>query len=542
MKKKRLMKIATLGLAAAMTIGTTVPAFASSITLPSSTGHTYDVYQIFTGTVADGVMSDIKWGQNGTGTQGQLVDAAILKNFENANSQTSDSAKLAVIENYASLVESNAFKANVTEGTKLTDVPDGYYLVTDDGSSAAAGNKNESVYLVQVINGDITMTAKVVGTPDFDKDVQDETADAASGEADAQGTTENNTDGYADTADHEIGEVFNFRLTADLTDVDRIDDYSHYYLQFKDTMSSAITYNGNLKVYVNGTEVSSGFTTSNPTVGTAGQSFTVTINDLVSLIGNAKLSETTVEVVYEAYLNETALVTDSLSSTDANVNKGSIVYSTNPDYDGKGSADTDETEEDYNYVFTYKVENTKVDGATAQVDENGNTIGYETTLSGAEFTLLDSDKNDVTLKAVYTDSSKTTVSYYAVDKENKLSGDNVATVTTMVSASDGTFNIQGLDAGTYYLHETKAPTGYNTLTSDITLTIDGTHAESTDGKSASVTHTKATTSATTIENTKGTGLPSTGGMGTMMFYALGGALAIGAGSTLVVKKRMKKNS
>ncbi len=401
-------------------------------------------------------------------------------------------------------------------------------MVTDDGSAASTGNKNESVYLVQVVNGDVVMTAKVAGSPSFDKDVQDEAADAASGEADAQGTTSNNTDGYADSADHEIGEVFNFRLTADLTSADDIDNYSHYYLQFKDTMSSAITYNGSLKVTLNGRDITSDAAVSSLTVGGAGQSFTVTINDLAALLESGeKLSTAKVEVTYEAYLNESALVTETLATGDANVNKGSLVYSTNPDYDGKGTSDTDETEEDYNYVFTYKVENTKVDAET------------EKTLAGAKFTLLDSNNDTVTLKAVYTDSSKTTVSYYAVDKEGKLSGDNIAAVTEMVSDANGVFNIQGLDAGTYYLHETQAPTGYNTLTEDITITVNAAHAEASDGKSATVTHTNSTLTAT-IENNKGTGLPSTGGMGTTLFYALGGAMAIGAGSTLIVRKRIKK--
>jgi LPXTG-motif cell wall-anchored protein len=44
----------------------------------------------------------------------------------------------------------------------------------------------------------------------------------------------------------------------------------------------------------------------------------------------------------------------------------------------------------------------------------------------------------------------------------------------------------------------------------------------------------------TVENGTGSQLPSTGGMGTTIFYALGAALAIGAGVVLVTRKRLSK--
>lgn len=41
-----------------------------------------------------------------------------------------------------------------------------------------------------------------------------------------------------------------------------------------------------------------------------------------------------------------------------------------------------------------------------------------------------------------------------------------------------------------------------------------------------------------IPNGTGTELPSTGGIGTTIFYVVGGAMVIGAGVLLIVKKRM----
>ena len=39
-----------------------------------------------------------------------------------------------------------------------------------------------------------------------------------------------------------------------------------------------------------------------------------------------------------------------------------------------------------------------------------------------------------------------------------------------------------------------------------------------------------------IRNTKGSILPSTGGMGTTVFYVLGAAIVLGAGTVLVLRK------
>ena len=47
----------------------------------------------------------------------------------------------------------------------------------------------------------------------------------------------------------------------------------------------------------------------------------------------------------------------------------------------------------------------------------------------------------------------------------------------MVSGQDGTFVIYGLDSGTYYLKETKAPTGYRKLLDPIVLNVKATFTD-----------------------------------------------------------------
>ena len=118
--------------------------------------------------------------------------------------------------------------------------------------------------------------------------------------------------------------------------------------------------------------------------------------------------------------------------------------------------------------------------------------------------------------------------------------------------------IYGLDSGTYYLVEKEAPEGYNKLTEPIEFTINADTSngqnEDADGTELKVLEVKVGETVTrcnpetgkaviNVENKKKSViLPSTGGIGTRIFYIVGGALAVGSGAALVVKKRMGKNN
>ena len=107
------------------------------------------------------------------------------------------------------------------------------------------------------------------------------------------------------------------------------------------------------------------------------------------------------------------------------------------------------------------------------------------------------------------------------------------------------------------MKETKAPTGYNLLSSEITVVITATTTNGqnwTDGVASSAltklevtADEKAGTGDTstgvagiTVANNKGSTLPETGGMGTTIFYVLGTILVLGAAIMLIAKKRMNK--
>ena len=175
MKKMRKLLAVMLTLIMAMVM--MVPAMAAeektyTITAPDN-GHTYEVYQVFTGDYYNGVLSNIKWGQNGTGTAGEAVSSEIITELTGATG--SDTEKLAVIEKYVNL-ESEEF-GTVSNGNPLT-VPGGYYLIKDVDGSQAGEDDAYTLYIVQVVN-DVTISPKA-DVPEFEKKVQD-ADDTASG-------------------------------------------------------------------------------------------------------------------------------------------------------------------------------------------------------------------------------------------------------------------------------------------------------------------------------------------------------------------------
>ena len=95
-------KLASFLLALVMVFALTSTAFAvedTTISAPAGSTRTYAVYQIFTGDLSGNVLSNVKWGKNGTGTEGTAVDQTIIDALAAVNS-SSDTAKLAEIKKY----------------------------------------------------------------------------------------------------------------------------------------------------------------------------------------------------------------------------------------------------------------------------------------------------------------------------------------------------------------------------------------------------------------------------------------------------------
>ena len=160
------------------------------------------------------------------------------------------------------------------------------------------------------------------------------------------------------------------------------------------------------------------------------------------------------------------------------------------------------------------------------------TAGTKKGLAGATFKLSTSNDLADSSKIVKMEqiTGATEDTYYVNDKTGTVE----EITTTSTPGSEGKFKIKGLDAGTYYLHETKQPDGYNKLTAPVTVVIaeDGT---------ITVNNAALPTSGfVEIENNTGSLLPSTGGRGTTILYVLGALLVLGSSVVLITKRRMKE--
>ena len=203
------------------------------------------------------------------------------------------------------------------------------------------------------------------------------------------------------------------------------------------------------------------------------------------------------------------------------------------------------TGNDNKAVLTYGNNSTTTESSTTKtyvwemgVRKFANLGGDDTNhaLADAEFQLYKKD-GDTQKYANFVETSTTSV--------YKLTGwtNNATEATKVKTPANGNITFEGLDAGTYYLEETKAPVGYNKLTAPITVVIDRgtlpTVASQTISYTVKYGDTTADDHVVRVENKAGTELPSTGGIGTTLFYVIGGGLMVAAIVLLVTKKRME---
>lgn len=499
----------------ALVLAMAVPALADeatcSITAPNN-GHTYEVYQIFTGTLSKDngtkVLSDIKWGKNGINkdtavTVGESVPETVLKEITDVATK-SDSEKLKVIEKYVDLT-GEKFNT-VSSGTTL-NVPAGYYLIKDTDNSYDNQHDAYTQFIVEVA-GKVSFQPKT-DYPTVEKKVQENSK--------ATGTTGDYGERYNDVADYSIGDAVPFKLIGSVPDMSQ---YSTYKYTFHDTLAKSLTVpaEDGVKVYASSNKAGSGKKdiTSNFTVTVSGQEITVHTDDLKTITDISANKYILVE--YSAVLNSNAAINkENVTGTDnGNINKVYLTYSNNP----RNESEAGRTPEDTVIVFTYKIEATKVDGETKKG------------LEGVTFRIY----------KMIGDGK-----WYAQVADGKLK-DWVETANNgcvLTSGEDGKFSLAGLDDGTYFIEEITPLPGYNSI-APVKIQVNGNTNKGQSGNGAtseltSVTFTvgETTENAITIVNNAGTTLPSTGGMGTTVFYVVGGGLMAVAVVLLVTKKRME---
>lgn len=527
---KRTKRLASLLLAIVLVFALATTALAATVS--NGTSHSYKAYQIFKGTQEDNSvpLGDVEWG-TGINSDAFLAalkgDSRIGSIFASCSTAADVAAVLGATDTNGALLYpdksdvANAFAnvaaAHLTDtfttiaaGANNVDLSAGYYLLVDAG--AVTGNDAYNSALLQVTNkGDITIEKKY-SVPAVDKGIV-------------------NGDSLVEADDVHIGDDVTFRLTGTLPS--NYADYETYFYQFNDKLSNGLKYNGDAKVYVvnNGvkTEITGSFTIDPASAATTGGgTLTVTCNNLKAIASVTKDSSIVVE--YTAELTSAAEI-----GQPGNDNTVTLKYSNNPNYHEAGTPPTGETPEDKVLVFTYELDVTKIDGQDPSKK-----------LKDAEFVLLNSDKNKVAKVADGKFVEWVDVSNVTVNSDGTYPAD----YTLKSATTTGFFSIAGLDAGTYYLKETKAPAGYNLLKDPIKIVITATLDNSEDnpalkGLTISVDDGTAQNGnldtgvvATDVKNNSGATLPETGGMGTTLFYVLGGVLVVGAVVLLVTKKRM----
>ncbi|MBQ2826921.1 MAG: isopeptide-forming domain-containing fimbrial protein [Clostridia bacterium] len=522
-------KIASLALALVMLFSLSVTVFAEEETAPLSAGnytitiagtdasptagHTYTVYQLFTGTLAveDGnkILSDVKYGQNYTPddtTTDTLVPKDVLDAITDANAFADSLVKGNLLEGHFAIL-------NETNGWKIENVPAGYYLIVDT-TETLPENDTRSAYIVQVVD-DVTMAPKS-STTTIVKKVKDTN--------DSTGTT---TD-WQDSADYDIGDTVPFQITTVFSNLSAYDSYGN--IKIVDTMSKGLTYNNDVKVTINyayldeegKTQEITKDATGSFTASTAaytgdaekyigGTVLTLDCRDLKALANEGhEILRATVTVDYTCELNENAA-----TGAAGNPNKVKLIFYREPDVQH-------ETPEDVNIVFTFKAEVNKVDEKSMP-------------LTGAEFKL---DK-------FIADENGTETYKNVKGNWNTLS---------LIKNDEGTvFSFNGLDDGEYRITEEKAPAGYNkipafafTVTADHEILADDpklTDLKADGGEIVKFTVTPEDGKiASNIMNKSGAILPETGGIGTTIFYIVGALLVVAAVVVLVTRKRMGTNN
>lgn len=295
---------------------------------------------------------------------------------------------------------------------------------------------------------------------------------------------ENSNDTWGKKNDASVGDTVYFETTINVVD----GQPKNYVLH--DKMSEGLTFNSeSVEVKVNGTKITGGYTLKTEGI-TDECTFEITFAD-----GTLKPNDV-VTVTYSAVLNEKAVIYDNANTNDTKL-----------DYGDNGTTEWVQTK-----TYTYKFDLVKTD--------TNNKV-----LTGAEFKLYDAETGGNEIALVKESDGGYRV---ATSAEKSASGFEAAVIEA------GKVTIKGLDAGTYWLEETKAPEGYNKLSGRVEVKIEDKNLDAT------VDAGTWTAGGVKVENKTGTELPSTGGMGTTIFYVLGSILVIGAAVLLITRKRMSK--
>lgn len=479
-------------------------------------GKTLDLYQIFTatknkaGNVAYTLNPEYEsfFKENVNGASELTGEALSEKAYEYVKTQVGEDGKNGVnfakamltwiLSNTSGVDATHKTVTTATGSTEIANLAYGYYVVyplgaTDTSTAPGTGQDYTSVAsLVSVTDTTVSINMKS-NYPTVVKKVNDKNAD-----------------------DVNIGDTVTYTLTSKVPDMT---GYNSYVFNFKDTLSAGLTFKEITSVKVGNTtinKVEAGEEANDTyTLTKDGQKITITMNNF--LASNANKAGQEIKVTYTATLNK-----DAVTGFDANKNSATVEYSDKPGTNNKGESEPSIVDV---HTFNFTIFKYYLEGA----DKTG--------LANAEFELY---KANGEVAGDKVNIKKVTEGEYrvATPEEAAIKGFKSDVI---VSGTNGRVLVKGLDAGTYYLRETKAPDGYNKLLSDIKVEIKPVYDNPT-GKLKSytvdytyngkITNGTAITSKDNspevpVENKTGAQLPSTGSKGALM-VTLAGIVLFGA--------------
>ncbi len=401
------------------------------------------------------------------------------------------------VASFAKLALSYAENKNIAP-TKTTETKDGAEpQYTINGNSLVFENLELGYYLIDSSVGALcglstTNPNSIInsknGTPTIEKQVKGDPSEKP---------------GKTNSA--EIGQTLYFNIT-----INAQDGAQNYVLH--DTMEEGLTFDQNSVVV----KLVDGVTGDPKDISAAGN-FEVVLNGTDDCTFEVIFSKAFCDslktndrliVTYSAMLNENAEIGNGTAENPANENKTHLSY-------GQGH----KTQVDSTTTKTYGFDLVKTDGENKLLDGSKFKI-YSAETGGVEVTVV--PMTDAEGNVIKTDDG---YNMYRKAKADET-GDTII-------VDKGKVRVIGLDNGIYWLEETKAPNGYNSIAGRQKFTIADNNLDAiiTEG-------VVSNNSGVQVINNKGSMLPVTGGMGTIMFITFGMIVVLGAGVLLVTKKRM----
>lgn len=510
----------------------------------SITGHTYEAYQIFTGTLYEKdekkILSNIEWGDNFKSYGPTIIQtlkedptfgfyddlascqtAADLADFL-SNNEGAASQFTSIIGQIIETSDPKIQPVSTTGETyEITGLDAGYYMIVD--KQIANEDDAYSKYLLDVVSN-VTMEVKVI-KPTLRKTVKENNITFST--EDIRDTQKYNTATYYGEDSNEYNIIFGLEAriptnqseTYKEKDKEFLGEYSKYEYSIIDVLDAGFDLENNdegkLDITVkraDGTEISLDYVfeyieltadninnydlkNTDITYYEGKTVFKISIPNLKGLVENGTLNPgEVITFEYNAKLNENHVIGAMPNATEAY-----LIYSDNP-YNEESTSKT-MTSPTYTYSLDLNI---------LKIEHNNS----DKLLAGANFEIYEEPELDNPIATIITDEN-------------------------------GVASYNSLGAGKYQIKETIAPVGYNRLNGNIKLDIDIASIDANNHATWNVEINEDPLVGLDNEeyanlfvaNKTGAQLPITGGIGTVIFTVVG----IGIMGLAVVALKSNKN-